>query len=51
MFWDDWGTYKIFQAEKENGMAIVPLNSKNIEGLVDIKVFGRWTQSGSNACG
>ncbi|MCL4122654.1 UNVERIFIED_CONTAM: hypothetical protein GTU68_028010, partial [Idotea baltica] len=51
LYWDDWNSFKIFRADKENGWNVTPLSDEPIIGLVDLKVFGHWSQTGSNACG
>ena len=51
MFWDDWKRHQVFQADKDHGWGIMPLSNSFRSGLVDLKVYGHWTQKGSNACG
>lgn len=51
VYWDDWTTQQILQAEKAHASSIKPINEKPMDGLVDLKVFGHWSQTGSNSCG
>ncbi|XP_071524036.1 sortilin-related receptor-like isoform X2 [Panulirus ornatus] len=51
LFWDDWSVFQVMQADKEFGWGIAPIANYTRKGLVDLKVFGHWSQQGSNSCG
>ncbi|XP_042228900.1 sortilin-related receptor-like isoform X2 [Homarus americanus] len=51
LFWDDWNVDQVLQADKESGWGIAPIANFTRTGLVDLKVFGHWSQLGNNSCG
>ena len=51
LFWDDWTVHQVLQADKESGGVIMPIFNFTKTDLADLKVFGHWSQQGSNACG
>ncbi|XP_037803738.1 sortilin-related receptor-like isoform X3 [Penaeus monodon] len=50
LFWDDWQVHQVLQADKNFGWGISTVGNMSRSGLVDLKVFGHWSQQGSNAC-
>lgn len=50
LFWDDWQLKQVLQADKNFGWGISPIGNTSRSGLVDLKVFGHWSQQGTNAC-
>ncbi|XP_076042677.1 sortilin-related receptor-like [Oratosquilla oratoria] len=51
VYWDDWNTFMILRGNKDNVVVASPINTSPIFGLVDLKIYGRLTQKGTNACG
>lgn len=49
MYWDDWKAKSIFMADKDTGANIITIND-NLSGLMDLKVFAYYMQTGANAC-
>ncbi|KAK4886327.1 hypothetical protein RN001_002598 [Aquatica leii] len=49
MYWDDWKQNAVFSADKDNGIAI-KLLLKELQGLMDLKVFAHSLQEGTNGC-
>ncbi|XP_042893587.1 sortilin-related receptor-like isoform X2 [Penaeus japonicus] len=50
LFWDDWQVHQVLQADKNFGWGISTVGNMSRSGLVDLKVFGHWSQQGTNAC-
>ncbi|KAK7076324.1 Sortilin-related receptor [Halocaridina rubra] len=50
LFWDDWSVHQVLQADKETGLGISPISNYTRKGLVDLKVFGHFSQQGTNSC-
>uniref|UniRef100_A0A1Y1LMI9 Sortilin-related receptor n=1 Tax=Photinus pyralis TaxID=7054 RepID=A0A1Y1LMI9_PHOPY len=49
MYWDDWKQNSVFSADKDSGVAI-ELLLKQLQGLMDLKVFAHSLQEGTNGC-
>uniref|UniRef100_A0A6A7G8W9 Sortilin-related receptor n=5 Tax=Hirondellea gigas TaxID=1518452 RepID=A0A6A7G8W9_9CRUS len=51
VYWDDPVRRKVLRADKLHGEIVSPIHNDTIGGLVDLKIYGHWSQKGSNACG
>lgn len=50
VYWDDWTVEQVMQADKVFGWGISPIANFTRSGLVDLKVYGHWSQNGNNSC-
>ncbi|KAF2366491.1 Sortilin N-terminal [Trinorchestia longiramus] len=50
VYWDDTVRQQVLRADKQHGWGVTPISNSSIEGLVDLKIYGHWSQNGSNPC-
>ena len=53
VYWDDTVAMQVLRIDKTADVAghAAPITNATFKGLVDLKIYGHWTQKGSNACG